>query len=204
MLLAGLRGGDVSCLDVLIDRHHTLVLRAIGRLTNDADLAEELAQDTFLALYQNVETFRGEASIGTWLYRVATNKARNAVASRIVRQSKKTRSLDEPIEPGESEGPTVAETVAGEEADARSKLDVGRQMKALRQAVAALPDIFREVIELRFFDDLSYQEIAERLEISLGTVKSRIARARQDLTDHLKLSHPTLFQEFFAGEAVDS
>jgi RNA polymerase sigma-70 factor (ECF subfamily) len=76
---------------------------------------------------------------------------------------------------------------------------VNEQMRALREAVCELSDAHREIIELRFFEDLPYEDIAERLDITLGTVKSRLSRARQDLSERLRVSAPALFEEFFAS-----
>jgi RNA polymerase sigma-70 factor (ECF subfamily) len=205
-LVDRLRQGDMAAFDALVERHQAMVYRAALRVAGEAELAEEVAQDVFVALYQNIGEFRGDSLLSTWLYRVATNRARNAVTSRIVRQTRRTASLDAPMgdhsSGAEGEGPGLLDGLRAPGLDPARQAEAGRRMKALRKAVRELGDAHREILELRFFEDMSYEEIAERLELSLGTVKSRLSRARQDLSERLRLSSPDLFEEFLPEPAA--
>lgn len=209
-LLERLRGGDAGALDMLIDRHQQLVYRAAYRVLGEHELAEEVAADTFVALYEHAAKFRGEARLSTWLYRVAGNKARNAATSRIVRQGRRTRSIDAPSasfgggNSGEMDGPSLADSLADDSptADTRRAADDRRRIETLRRVVAELSEQHREVIELRFFEDLSYDDIAAQLEIGLGTVKSRLSRARADLSERLRLENFELFADLMPGAQV--
>jgi RNA polymerase sigma-70 factor (ECF subfamily) len=212
-LMLRLRRGDAASLDMLIDRHQDLVYRSAMRILGEHELAEEVAADTFIALYEHAATFRGEARLSTWLYRVAGNKARNAATSRIVRQARRTRSLDAPSASfggggggggaSTDDGPSLADTLADHSpaADARRVADDRCRIELLRRVVGELSEQHREVIELRFFEDLSYEEIADRLEIGLGTVKSRLSRARADLSERLRLENLDLFAGLLPGLA---
>jgi RNA polymerase sigma-70 factor (ECF subfamily) len=198
-LIGRLKAGDISALDALIERHQALVYRAAMRVAGEPELAEEVTQDVFVALYKNVDKFRGDSKLSTWLYRVALNRARNAATSRVVRQSRQTRSLNETFM-GAGDSTSSFGLLSKLEAGAPGPAEraaANERMRALRQAVEELSDSHREIIELRFFEDLAYDQIAERLEISLGTVKSRLSRARQDLSERLRVSAPELFEEYF-------
>lgn len=166
-LLAGVGRGDESALRVLYDRHATAMLRLIRRLTSDRGLAEEILQETWLAVWRSAGSFRAEASARSWLFGVTRRQAHN----RLRGPRPQLLDLDQAPEPIQ-DGPGVEDTVL-----------TGLRSEELAVAVGALPQHLREVLVLVLVDDLSYPEIAGVLDIPVGTVKSRMSHARRRLAE---------------------
>lgn len=178
-LVQRFKEGDRAAFEAIVDRHqhrvYTLALRWMG----DEQVAAEVAQDVFIALFRSLAKFRGEAKLTTWIYRVVLNHTRNR------RQYRRRRHLDrhEPLE-GEratrdSEAPRrqlVGDGPAPDEAVHRTDAE-----RIVHQALAELPEEQRAIIVLRDIEDLPYEEIAELLGVPRGTVKSRLHRARGQL-----------------------
>lgn len=152
----------------LVRRHQSFVFGAALRVTRDASLAEEVAQETFYRAYRALNRFRGESKLRTWLYRIATNLAIDLVG----------RRKDFPVAevPDQPSGRTTSQIV-----------EVQVKSAQLREALAELPDTLREPLVLREYQLLPYEEIADTLGIPLNTVRTRIFRAkaalRQELAD---------------------
>lgn len=162
------RQGDVEAFAVLVRRHqHRLVhfVRMMMATTQDRESAEDVAQETFLRAYRSLSQFRAQSTFKTWLYQIATNAARTHVAKRRDRREEQ-----------EPEPRVAREHPSGEQLEQRIVAH-----DRLRQALAALPDDWREAVVLRDIEGLDYREIAERLEIPMGTVESRIFRGRKRL-----------------------
>ena len=155
-------------------RLYTLAIRLTGREADGADLAQE----TFVAAWKHWGTFRGESDAGTWLYRICVNLWKNRVRYEKRRSFWKHVSLD-----GSS---SDADAPVKEFADASAPLDApmekAEDQERLHSAMAALPPEDRGLLVLREMEDKSYDEIAVLLELPLGTVKSRLSRAREKLT----------------------
>jgi len=173
------RAGDDSAFDVLILRHQQRAFNVAYQLLRNREDATEVAQDAFVRIYRSLDGFRGECEFTTWLHQVVVNLARNKHRWWKRRGRNLTVSLDHPAETADGEMP--AQTAAsGDAPDAQAvKAEFVAQ---LSRRMAELPGKFREVLVLRNVENLSYEQIATALNCSVGTVKSRLARAR----DHLR------------------
>jgi RNA polymerase sigma-70 factor (ECF subfamily) len=177
-----LRNGDAEAFDTLITRYSGDIFSVLCRMTGDPDEARDLTQETFLSALKAIKSFRGEAELKTWLFRIALNHARNRFRWWKRRKRNETISLDKPLGEGSA---TVSDTVAdGGESPEQVVLRLERQRRLIR-AVNALPEVFRETIVLCDIEGLGYEEIARALNINVGTVKSRIARGREQLRKRL-------------------
>lgn len=181
--LEKLRQGDSEAFDNLIIRYSGDIYAVLFRITENADEAAELTQETFLSALKAIKSFRGESELKTWLFRIAVNHSRNRFRWWKRRKRESTISLDAPI--GESESP-ISETIAAGGTNAEENVLRHERESALRRALMELPDAFREAVVLCDIEGLSYDEIAKTLDINIGTVKSRIARGRDELRKRLK------------------
>lgn len=161
-------GGDTGAFRVLVDREAAQVIAVCRRILGNPSEAEDVAQDAFLSAYRSLTTYRGDGPFAAWISRIA---ARQALARLVSRQQ--AAELDETTEIAPSADEPEAWALAGE------------QRAALREAVAALPQPQRDVVALRFFRDLSLEEIAETTHTPVGTVKSRLHRALASLRDSM-------------------
>lgn len=178
-----LRNGDAEAFDNLITRYSGDIYAVLFRITENAEEAADLTQETFLSALKAIKSFRGEAELKTWLFRIAVNHSRNRFRWWKRRRRDITVSLDAPIGEGDS---TVSDTVAGDLASAEETVLRHEREAAIRKALIELPDIYREAIVLCDIEGLTYDEIAAALDINIGTVKSRIARGREELRKRLK------------------
>ena len=179
-LLDGLRGGDESAYETLILRYEQPVFSLVSRLVDDPTDAADVVQEVFLKVFRKVASFRGESSLKTWIFRIAVNEAHNQ-RRWFGRHKRREVGLD-PL-PGEAQG--YSDWI---EDPGRSPLDVALDHETQEFIEAALKGVnpaFRAALVLREIEGLSYDEIAEILEISLGTVKSRILRGREALRKSL-------------------
>ncbi len=177
-----LRNGDPQAFDTLITRYSGDIYSLLYRMTEDGEEARDLTQETFLSALKAIKMFRGEAELKTWLFRIAINQFRNRFRWWTRRKRNETMSLDRPIGEGTA---TVADTIADEGESPEQTVLRLEQRDRLMKAVAALPEIFRETIVLCDIEGLGYEETARTLEINIGTVKSRLARAREQLRKRL-------------------
>lgn len=176
-LILRCRRGDEAAFEALIRAHEKRVYTLCRRMCRSEDDALEAAQDTFLAVWRGIGAFRADAAFSTWLYRLATNACLD-----LLRREKK-RERDVPLDGGESP-PDLANGASSPE-EAAIRADTRRMV---REALYALPDDHRQILLLRETEQLSYQEIADVTGLELGTVKSRISRARQALRNSLAAS----------------
>ena len=169
--------GDEAAFEALIHLHEKKVYALCRRMCRNEDDALEAAQDTFLAVWRGIGGFRADAQFSTWLYRLATNACLD-----LLRREKKhggDLSLDDAEAPVDPPDPAPQPEEAAEREEAR---------RLVREGLYALPDQYRQVLILRELEQLSYAEIAEAAQLDVGTVKSRISRARQALRNHLAAS----------------
>ncbi len=178
-----LKAGDANAFDTLANRYASDIYGLLFRITQDAEEASDLTQETFLSALKAIQKFRGEADLKTWLFRIAINESRNRFRWWKRRRRDVTISLDVTI--GESDTP-LSETFSSDALNPEEKTLRGEREKILREALNELPDIFREAVVLCDIEGLSYEEIAQTLEVNIGTVKSRIARGRDELRRKLE------------------
>lgn len=173
-----LKAGDAAAFDALVNRYTNDVYGLLYNITQDAEEAADLTQETFLKVFKAIKQFRGDADLKTWLFRIAVNQSHNRFRWWKRRKREKTFSLDAPL--GESETPFCETFESKTENPEENVLRRERERKLIK-ALRNLPEIFREAVVLCDIENLSYEEIASVLEINIGTVKSRIARGREEL-----------------------
>jgi RNA polymerase sigma-70 factor (ECF subfamily) len=177
--LERLRAGDVTAFERLVDEHTGEVYALLYRLTSDPEEAHDLTQETFLRAFQSISRFRGDANLKTWIYRIAVNQARNRWRWWRRRKRDVTVSLDATDE--RHEQPLTA-TLRNEDAVDPEQETLAKEREGqLRKALLGLRQSYREAVILRDVQGFSYEEVADTLQISLGTVKSRISRGRLEL-----------------------
>ncbi|HEX8774817.1 MAG TPA: sigma-70 family RNA polymerase sigma factor [Pyrinomonadaceae bacterium] len=174
-----LRAGEAAAFDRLVSERSGDVYALLYRLTEDAEEARDLTQETFLRAFQNISRFRGDADLKTWIYRIAINQARNRWRWWRRRRRDQTVSLD--VERGERQESLGASLPDRAQPNPEQETLARERERVLRQALQALGRPFREAVILRDVEGLSYEEIAATLEISIGTVKSRLSRGRIEL-----------------------
>jgi RNA polymerase sigma-70 factor (ECF subfamily) len=184
-LLDGLRGGDDTALERLMERHAARVYRVALGITRSAPDAEEVVQDVFASLVRAIDTFEGRSALATWLYRVAANAA---LAKRRGKRAQVEVLLEDCLptfrEDGHREGDR-AFLLADWSANPEEVLLTGESRRVLELALDRLPAHFRAVLVLRDVEDLSNEEAARLLGESVSSVKSRLHRARMALREQL-------------------
>lgn len=181
--LERLRRGESAAYERLVADHSGDVYALLFRLTSDGEEARDLTQETFLRAFQSISRFRGEASLKTWIYRIAINQARNRWRWWRRRKRDVTVSLDATDDQRER---PLAATLPNEQGLNPEQEALAREREAqLRGALLKLRSSYREAVILRDVEGFSYEEIAELLQISIGTVKSRISRGRLELRRQL-------------------
>ncbi|MBA2339841.1 MAG: sigma-70 family RNA polymerase sigma factor [Pyrinomonadaceae bacterium] len=179
-----LRAGETAAFDTIVDERSGEIYALLLRLMEDAEEARDLTQETFLQAFRNIKAFRGESSLKTWIYRIAINQARNRRRWWRRRRQDRTVSLDA-SESGDHL--TLSESLTDERDPNPEQLTLRREREAtLLKALSKLKLPFREVIVLRDVEGLSYEEVAAALNISVGTVKSRLSRARTEMRRSLE------------------
>lgn len=180
--LQRLRAGDAEAFDNLVTRYSGDVYALLFRLTADAEEAGDLTQETFLNALRSIKSFRGDAELKTWLFRIAINQSRNRFRWWKRRNRDTTVSMDDRI--GNSDQ-LVADTLSASDATPEEVYLRNERQRRIAAALGEMSAIFREVIVLCDIEGLSYEEIAATLEVNIGTVKSRIARGREELRRRL-------------------
>ncbi|MDD2762645.1 MAG: sigma-70 family RNA polymerase sigma factor [Opitutaceae bacterium] len=182
--------GDESAFTEIVSRYRSRIhALTVNLLRNTAD-AEEITQDTFIRAYRGLSRFRGDSSLSTWLYRIALNLARNRYWYFFRRRRHNWVSLERPLADG-SEA-TFADLVAAEGHDPAQETAASEFTALVATCMERLDRKHREILTMRNVLDLSYEEIARALGINVGTVKSRIARARENLRTLLTEINPEL------------
>ncbi len=179
-LIAAVLEGSESAFAQIVDRYKDRVFRLLGRYCRDQIECEDLAQEVFLKVFRKLHTFQQNSAFYTWLYRIAVN----AATDHLSRASHRRLRL--------VEDDRVLDRGSDDEHSPTAPLLAAELAAVTRQIVASLPEKYRTILILREFEGLSYTEIAAVLQIQLGTVESRLFRARQRFKDHLQRSHPEL------------
>ena len=173
------RTGDASAFTELVDKYERKIFRLAKHITQNDEDAEDVLQESFMKAYSNLDSFQGQSKFYTWLVRIAVNEALMKLRKR---KSDRTVSLDEPHE---TEEDTVSREIAVWEDDPEQKYSREELRGILERAVESLKPAFRTVFVLRDIEELSTEETAEALGISIPAVKSRLLRARLQLRERL-------------------
>ena len=180
-LLEGLRRGDEDAYEALIQRYEKPVYNLISRLVDDPADAADAAQEVFLKVFRKVGWFRGQSSLKTWIYRIAINEARNQR-----RWFGRHRQREVGLEPSPGEASGGYANWLEDQQPSPFDIALDHETRAMiEDALNQVSPAFRAALVLREIEGLSYEEIAEILEVSLGTVKSRILRGREALRKNL-------------------
>ncbi len=182
-LVARFKAGDEAAFEEMVSRYWDRIYAMVLQLLRNSQDAEEVTQDAFIRAHRGLENFRGDSSFSTWLYQIATNLARNRYWYWWRRKRDKSISFDQTV--GGDSDTTLAEIFQADVATPQDVAVTNEFQERVSAAMETLNDKHREVLVLRNVKSLSYDEIAVELGISIGTVKSRIARARESLRDRL-------------------
>jgi RNA polymerase sigma-70 factor (ECF subfamily) len=184
-LIADLKAGSEQAFSLLVAQYSHPVYSLIARSLRDPEAAADVTQDVFIKVFRSISGFHGDSSLRTWIYRIALHEASNQRRwwSRHKRQESE---LDAPLGNAEGETFCMADALAATDA---SPFDCAASQELRERVTAALrtlPQAFREVVILREIEGFGYEEIAEMLELNLGTVKSRLTRGRSALREALQ------------------
>jgi RNA polymerase sigma-70 factor, ECF subfamily len=182
-LVERVKRGDVKAFEMLVVKYQRRIERLIGRMVRDVDLVPDIAQETFIRAYRAIPKFRGESAFYTWLYRIAVNTAKKAMGELkrdlLVTESARASKDDDDDAPRAESDATDGETP--------ESLLASKQVAAtVNSAIDALSEDLRQAITLREIEGLTYEEIAELMNCPIGTVRSRIFRAREAISQRLK------------------
>lgn len=174
------QAGEKRAFELLVSKYQRRIFRLLSRILNNQSDVEDVAQDTFIKAYRALPKFRNESAFYTWLYRIAVNTARNHIASKhnqvfvsdqVDNQDGETFSLIDNLTDGETP---------------ETHMHNREILEALQEAIDSLPEQLRRAITLRELEGLSYEEIATAMDCPVGTVRSRIFRAREVISERLK------------------
>lgn len=175
--------GDMRAFELIVHKYQRRIERLIGRMVRDVDLVEDIAQETFIRAYRALHQFRGDAQFYTWLYRIAVNTAKKG----LVELKRDPVIYESAMRAGDDDDETSR---PGEELTADETPETAYAAKEIAQAVSAvvdaLPEELRQALTLREIEGLSYEEIAEVMDCPIGTVRSRIFRAREAVSAKVK------------------
>lgn len=178
-LVEQVQRGDRAAFNVLVLKYQHKVLKLVNRYVRNEAEAEDIAQEAFIKAYRALPSFRGDSAFYTWLYRIAINTAKNSLVSG------RRRLVDYDLDmqdPDDYRGQTLLKE--GDTPEAMLLTDEIRQ--TVQEAMEQLPDDLREAIMLRELEGLSYEEIAAAMDCPVGTVRSRIFRAREAIDKRLR------------------
>ena len=181
-LVAAAKGGERSAFDQLVVRHQDKVFNMSYRILGDREEALDCSQEIFLSAYRGLGRFDDRARFGTWLYRITVNRCRDQIRRRGFRKYTRPVSLDASGPDEESDG---ALEPAARESTPLERASTGERTALVNTALQELPEDAREILLLRDLQGLSYEEVAEILEVPIGTVRSRLSRARGLLRERL-------------------
>jgi RNA polymerase sigma-70 factor, ECF subfamily len=181
VLIDRFRSGDSAAFEEMVSRHWDRIYGMVHQLLRNQQDAEEVTQDAFIRAHRGLANFRGDSSFSTWLYQIATNLARNRYWYWWRRKRDRTVSFDQPV--GDDNDTPLSEVFVGESESPEDVTVTQELVDRIAVGMEKLSAKHREILILRNVKNLSYEEIAAILGISVGTVKSRIARARDSLRE---------------------
>ncbi|RGE46806.1 RNA polymerase sigma factor RpoE [Comamonas testosteroni] len=175
--------GDTRAFELLVIKYQRRIERLVGRMVRDVDIVQDITQETFIRAYKALHQFRGEAQFYTWLYRIAVNTAKKALMemrrSPVITESALHTGDDEDETSSSGRELTTQETP-------ETVLAAQEIAEAVNAAMEALPEDLRQAVTLREIEGLSYEEISQAMDCPIGTVRSRIFRAREAISARVK------------------
>ena len=183
MLVERAVAGDQGAYELLVIKYQRRIQRLIGRMVRDVDLVEDIAQETFIRAYRALHQFRGDAQFYTWLYRIAVNTAKKFLLE-LKRDPTVSQSTFKSDEDGDETYYAGSEPTTDETPE--SVLAAKEVAAAVNAALAALPEDLRQALTLREIEGLSYEDISGVMNCPIGTVRSRIFRAREAISAKVK------------------
>lgn len=182
LLVERVKRGDQRAFEMLVVKYQRRVERLIGRMVRDVDLVADIAQETFIRAYRALPQFRGDSAFYTWLYRIAVNTAKKALVD-----LKRDPLVLESARAGDDGDETSrTENELSDGATPEAELASRQVAQAVNAAIEALSEDLRQAILLREIEGLSYEEIADAMNCPIGTVRSRIFRAREAIAERLR------------------
>ncbi len=183
VLVERAKRGDVSAFEMLVVKYQRRIERLIGRMVRDADLVQDIAQESFIRAYRALPQFRGDSAFYTWLYRIAVNTAKKA----LVDKKRDPLVLESAlVSTEEGEEPSRAENELSDGETPEAVLASKEIAATVNAAIDALSEDLRQAIVLREIEGLSYEDIADVMNCPIGTVRSRIFRAREAIANRLR------------------
>ena len=182
--------GDHRAYELLVIKYQRRIERLIGRMVRDVDLVPDIAQETFIRAWRALHQFRGDAQFYTWLYRIAVNTAKKS----LLELKRNPVVIEAALQAGDHDDETSRrDNELTAESTPESELAAREIAAAVNAAMEALPEDLRQAVTLREIEGMSYEEIAEAMDCPIGTVRSRIFRAREAISARVKplLSHQT-------------
>ncbi|MEZ5277217.1 MAG: sigma-70 family RNA polymerase sigma factor [Opitutaceae bacterium] len=183
LLVDRFKAGDQSAFNEMVSRYWDRIYAMVNQLLRNTQDAEEVTQDAFIRAHRGLENFRGDSAFSTWLYQIATNLARNRYWYWWRRKRDRSISFDQPLT---ADSDTTLAEVFPSDVETPQDATVSQEfVDRVAECMGMLAEKHREILTLRNIQNHSYEEIASILEISVGTVKSRIARARESLREKM-------------------
>jgi RNA polymerase sigma-70 factor (ECF subfamily) len=180
LLVERAQRGDKRAFELLVEKYQHKLARLVSRLVRDPGEAEDVAQEAFIKAYRALPSFRGDSAFYTWLYRIGINTAKNFLVATGRRAPTSTE-----VDAEEAEGYEGSEQL--HDINTPESLLLSKEIGAtVNAAIEALPEELRSAIQLRELEGMSYEEIAKLMDCPIGTVRSRIFRAREAIADKLK------------------
>lgn len=190
LLVERAAAGDQRAFELLVIKYQRRIERLIGRMVRDVDVIQDIAQETFIRAWRALHQFRGDAQFYTWLYRIAVNTAKKT----LLEMKRDPIVTEAALQSADNEDETSRpQNELTTEATPESEMAAREIAAAVNAAMEALPEDLRQAVTLREIEGLSYEEIAEAMNCPIGTVRSRIFRAREAISSKVKplLSHQT-------------
>jgi RNA polymerase sigma-70 factor (ECF subfamily) len=189
-LVRAIQAGDMAAFDQLVVKHKDKLFNMVYWFLGDYQEANDCSQEIFIKVFKSIKKFRSESAFSTWLYRIAINTCKNRLKSSAYRWKKKTVSFENPES---SKDGNLYYKIQNDSPSPANELEKKERLMMIQKAINALPQEQNRVIVLRDIQGLSYQEIVDVTGLNLGTVKSRLARARMELRN--KLNRTRIFAD---------
>lgn len=172
---------DQQAYALLLNRYKNSLMFTVLKMINNRDDAEDITMQAFTKAFKNIDSYNDEYAFSTWLFKIASNASIDFLRKRRL----KTTSLDKSMKGDDENSTSFAQNILDTELDPEEKYVLKQRNRLMQEVVESMNPKYKELIQLRYFEELKYEEIAERLQIPLGTVKVRLSRAKDLLTQIL-------------------